>query len=172
MVNSSTPAYGDVTTLLHTYALTAASMEFWIKPSSVTGTQAIFCCYNLPDARQRFQAYLSGTQLNCQARDSGAGIVANYPFVFAAGTVYHVVLTWTGTTQTCYVNGVSQIPTYVQTTALSGGMTLGTAIGIGTSFGAGTAPDFGFNGLISDVALYPSVLSKRGRLLIIARAPQ
>jgi hypothetical protein len=154
------PAYGSIGTLFHTYALTAATMEFWAKPTSVTGTQAVLCFYNVSDNRGRFQAFLNGTTLNCQARDAGAGIVASYPgTVFAIGSIYHVVLTWTGTTQTCFINGVSQTPTYSQTTALSAGMTLGTAIGIGTSFAASTAPTLQFNGLVSDAALYPTVLS-------------
>lgn len=160
LTSSVTPAYGVIASLPHTYALTAVSLSFWAKPSSVTGTQGMVGFYAQTDTREFFQVSLNGTALIAQTRDTGNGVVASYPgFTFAVNTDYHIVVTWTGTTQTCYVNGVSQTPTYTQTTALSGGMSLGTVFGIGTSFTAGPVAAFQFDGLISNFDLFPSVLT-------------
>ncbi len=160
LFNSATPSTGKIATLPHAYALTSCTIEAWFKPSSVTGAQVVFSGWTPTTARGLALMFINGTTLNMFFRDAGNGVQANYPGVtFAVGTLYHVVATWTGTTQTCYVNGVSVTPTFTQTTALASGLDFGNHILIGTNENAGPVFASMFNGLISDVALYPSVLS-------------
>jgi hypothetical protein len=159
LYHSATPSAGTIASLPHTYALTALTIEATITPASVTGVNGIFICYNLADNRGRVLLFLNGTTLTAFFRDGGVGVTATYPgVVFAIGTTYHIVVGWSGTTQTCCINRVSQTPTYSNATALAAGLTLGTEIAIGSSVTSGS-PSSVFNGNIGPIWMYPSALS-------------
>jgi hypothetical protein len=133
------------------------SVEFWVNvPSTVTAsTQFLYT-----------QSYASGSSYPTYiSLDSGSppyftvqintssGLLSAYPAA-VLGAKNHVVLTWTGTTLTAYVNGVA-----------SGGGT-GTAplIGYsspyaGFSVGGTVATQTGFSGAVGEFALYNTALS-------------
>jgi hypothetical protein len=154
---TSSQATGVVTP--HTYSLTAFTIEAWIKPAAVnlaTGN-TISESSSTVDGTPNCEIYLANTALAAVFRDASTGIVAaTFPgVVLAANTVYHVVVTWTGTTLVGYVNGVSQTPTYTNQVALSS-LTLSLPqIAVHNL----TTKTRWFSGLIADVAWYPAVLS-------------
>ena len=142
--------------LPHAYSLSAFTIEFTFKPASVSiANQTIIASENFANAREDFIVLLQGsTTLAFAVRDTGSGnVTGSVSSTFVANTTYTVQLSWTGTTWTAYVNGVSKTVSYSTQVALSS-MTI-SEIRIGNEFGQSRLAE----GLLSDIALYPAVLS-------------
>lgn len=153
---SSSSSFGQIAaaSVPHVYSLTSFSVEVWFKPTSVTGVHVIVDAVTATVPRTNVNVLLNGTQLIFRILDNASGSVqCTFPTVFVANTLYHFVGTWTGTTLTGYINGASQTPTYTSQVALSA-LPLTSIL-----IGAGTGPSNGFDGLISSVSIYPTVLS-------------
>jgi hypothetical protein len=127
----------------------AFSLEAWIKPTSLPATGAFRSVLTKAEAyslqfngpRLEFTVIQSGTRRRLQG-PSGAVV---------AGSTYHVVATFDGTTQRLYLNGVQ-----VASAALSGAASVSTnALRVGSWDGAS---EF-FTGTIDDPAVYGKVLS-------------
>jgi Concanavalin A-like lectin/glucanases superfamily/Fibronectin type III domain/Lysyl oxidase len=127
----------------------AFSLETWIKPGSIPTTGNFASILTKPESyslqfngpRLEFTIIQNGTRKRLQAA-SGAVV---------AGTAYHVVATYDGTTQRLYLNGKE-----VASTPLTGGASATTnALYLGSWGGSG---EF-FKGTIDDAAVYGSALS-------------
>lgn len=126
----------------------ALTLEAWVKPTGVVGNQTILRkdgCYAMR---------LNGTGLDIILWDSGGTPnTINVASVFAAGSIYHVAMTYDGATVTPWINGVAKT-----TTALA--ITLASAtniVGIGGFF-TGTSWTEQFTGTIDEVAVYGTAL--------------
>lgn len=146
-----------VAALAHSPILTAMSIEWWFNATAfqasnvpvglVDGTTAINTVSFVPTA----------TSLAFLVRDSltPTGIAqGNITFSFATGTNYHVILTWTGTTLQCYINGAAQTVAMTSANPLINGYRLGGLY-------AGNQRTFSrfWNGRLGDISIYPTVLS-------------
>jgi hypothetical protein len=124
------------------------TVEAWIKPAAipaagqfasvVTKREAYAIQFNGP--RLEFTVMQSGARQRLQA---AAGAIV-------AGTTYHVVGTFDGTTQRLYINGVE-----VGSRAQTGAATVGTN---SLTIGSWGSSEY-FTGTIDEVAVYNSVLS-------------
>jgi hypothetical protein len=128
---------------------TRITAEAWIKPTSLPGAGAFASILTKPESyslqfngpRLEFTIIQAGVRKRLQA-PSGA---------IAAGSTYHVVGTYDGTTQRLYVNGAQ-----VASTPLAGGITVNNnALYLGSWGGT----DEFFKGTLDEAAVYPSVLS-------------
>jgi len=125
------------------------SVEAWIKPTSLPASGSFRTVITKPESyslqfngpRMEFTVIQNGTRRRLQA-PSGA---------IVAGSTYHVVGTYDGTTQRLYVNG-----TLVASAALAGGATV-TTNGIFVGSWDGTTEYFA--GTIDEAAVYGTVLS-------------
>ena len=138
-----------------TFALSAFSVEVYCKLTSVTGTQVMTDFINISGNTSLCGIYLSGTTLSFLAKDlSGNETSATASgFTAAINTPYQFCATWTGTTVTFAVNGVSYPAAYSLQVAPSSITIPNVFIG---QFYLGTNQ---FHGLISTVSFYPTVLS-------------
>jgi Concanavalin A-like lectin/glucanases superfamily len=147
---------GDIPQNITTYTVTSISVEAWFKLSTVTGVQIIFSSFNSPQSDNSIHMHVNGTTLTFYVTGGTSGQVDfTVPgFTFATNTIYHVVCTVTGTTGTCYINAVSQTPSYVTQTSLVGGIPILNSF-IGSNQNGGQ----NLNGYEANVAIYPTVLS-------------
>lgn len=133
---------------------TSLTHEAWFSPSSVSGTQTIFCRHG--GGGSAWILRLEGSNLvvylNC-----GGWVTLTYPGV-VAGQTYHVVQTYDyGTlTQALYVNGV--LVTSAGGRSYTGNAFATDPIDIGAS-GAVGSPAEAFTGVIDEVAFYDHALS-------------
>jgi hypothetical protein len=124
------------------------TLEAWIKPAALPAAGSFASVVTKPEAyslqfngpRLEFTVMQSGARQRLQAA-SGA---------IVAGTAYHVVGTFDGTTQRLYLNG-AQVASRAQTGAAS----VSTAP---LTIGSWGASEY-FNGTIDEVAVYRGVLS-------------
>jgi hypothetical protein len=135
----------------------AMSAEFWVNvPATVSATQILFT-QSFANGNAYQPVYISldngsPAYFTLQINTSG-GVLAAYPAA-VLGAKNHVVLTWTGTTLTAYVNGV----------ASSGGTGSGSLVNYAspyTGFTVGGPVDAhtGFSGSLGEFALYNTALS-------------
>jgi hypothetical protein len=141
------------------YSLSALTISVWIKPTVVNlVAQTIIESQTAVAGTLNFSLTLNSATLTFMVRDvSGNSVLAQFDgFTFAANTQYHIMATWTGTTMTCYINSVSQAPTYLSQVAPSSLTFVSIQIGVNNKPGS---TQRWFEGLIGEPALYPSVLS-------------
>ncbi|MEA3056575.1 MAG: hypothetical protein QOD30_2007, partial [Actinomycetota bacterium] len=127
----------------------AFSIEAWIRPSALPAAGSFASVLTKAES---YSIQLNGPRLEFTIMQSGARRRLQAPAgAVVAGTTYHVVATYDGTTQRLYVNGAQ-----VASAALSGGATVTTsAVRIGSWDGGS---EF-FNGMVDEVALYSTVLT-------------
>ena len=119
------------------------SAEFWCKPTIISGSQVLLSWDTAtPDIFINPSGVLSIYE---------AGNTFNSLATLAAGTVYHVVVTFNGSTATYYVNGVQ-----MGTSTVSGIGLVPSLLYLGMDNG-GTF----YDGLMSKVAIYNTVLSQQ-----------
>lgn len=137
------------------------SAECWISPDVVSGSHAIInrADYDQSNtaAGRSWYIHQSGNRLIYGVFESGFSTYYNSPAVgptLVAGTSYHVVLTYDGTTIRFYVNGSE-----VHSQAMAG--TLRPAAGIDLTIGADHAGNIAerFDGRIDEPAFYGAALS-------------
>ncbi|MDB5072558.1 MAG: cell surface protein [Candidatus Eremiobacteraeota bacterium] len=135
----------------------AMSVEFWVNvPSSVTTTKILFT-QPFSNGASYYPVYVSldngspayfTVQLN-----TTNGVVATYPTA-VLGAKNHVVLTWTGSTLTAYVNGTS-----AGTATGSGSLTNYASPYTGFTVGGPVDAHAAFAGQVGEFALYNTALS-------------
>ena len=127
----------------------AFSVEAIIKPTGVTGTQEIVARQSSSGGDWMFR--LDGNQLKLWFNAGGfSAITASTTIV--AGTAYHVVATWDGTTRKIYVGG-TEVATGTATAPAT------SALPIAVAANAGNYANEYFGGVIDEVAVYGSALS-------------
>ncbi len=135
------------------------SVEAWIKEAAAFTTETNIVAYgqggSIPGVVYSLRVSSSNTLLAYFVTPSGR-IAVTGTTVLSAGTAYHAVATYDGTTAKLYLNGSIQA-----TASAPGGLTYagsnGYGLGIGDSQGSTSVPVF--NGVIDEVAIYPTALS-------------
>lgn len=129
------------------------SAEAWVRPATIADSKCVLSCGDFASPRAGWLIYMMTTgwnlrfynqnELNTSLNITGGGAPV-------AGSLYHLVVTFDGTTATLYVNGVA-------TTGTPTGYVPGTA----GPFCVGARADnsFWWNGTADEVAFYASVLS-------------
>ena len=136
----------------------AMSVEFWVNvPSSVTTNSQILWSQPFANGNSYQPGYISlengsppffTIQIN-----TTSGVLATYPAA-VLGAKNHVVLTWTGTTLTAYVNGVAS-----NGGTGSGSLTNYASPYSGFTLGGPSDAHTGFAGAVGEFALYGTALS-------------
>lgn len=127
----------------------AFSLEAIIKPTGVSGTQEIIARQSSSGGDWMFR--LDGNQLKLWFNAGGfSAITASTTIV--AGTAYHVVATWDGTTRKIYVGG-TEVATGTATAPAT------SALPIAVAANAGNYANEYFGGVIDEVAVYGAALS-------------
>jgi hypothetical protein len=129
------------------------SAEVWAKPASVAANKCVMSCGDFADPRAGWLIYMQTTGWNLRFYNQNGTTVSlditggSAP---VAGNLYHLVVTFDGTTATLYVNGVA-------TTGVPTGYVPGTA----GPFCVGARADnsFWWNGTADEAAFYPTVLT-------------
>jgi hypothetical protein len=125
------------------------SLEVWIKPTSLPATGAFA---SILTKAESYSLQFNGPRLEFTIMQNGVRKRLQAPAgAIVAGSTYHVVGTYDGTTQRLYVNGAQ-----VASAALSGGVTVNNnALYLGSWNGA---EEF-FKGTIDEAAVYGATLS-------------
>lgn len=139
---------------------TAFSCEFWMKPSTVSGNHFIVGRANYYTVfgnswGWHFDMAGSTLRFNVFTGDSSTLTQVSWPTALAAGTVYHVVGTYDGTTVRLYVNAATPVAgarTGNMNTAPNVDLTIGAAY-------TAAANDQQFQGVLDEIAIYHSVLT-------------
>ena len=127
---------------------TTVSVEAWIKPVSIPAVGAFASVLTKPES---YSLQLAGPKMEFTIMQAGTRHRLRAATAIVAGSVYHVVGTYNGTTQRLYING-----TQVASAALTGAITTNTnALNIASW--NGTSEFFG--GTIDEAAVYAAVLS-------------
>src|SRR4029077_4665841 len=124
-------------------------VEAWIKPAAIPAAGAFA---SVATKAESYSLQFNGPKLEFTIMQAGTRRRLQAPATaVAVGGIYHVVGTYDGTTQRLYINGAQ-----VNSAALTGAITTNTnAFYIGTWNGSAER----FNGVIDEVAVYPTVLS-------------
>ncbi len=125
------------------------SVEAWIKPAALPASGAFA---SVATKAESYSLQFNGPRMEFTIMQAGVRKRLQAPAgAIAVGGKYHVVGTYDGTTQRLYINGAQ-----VASAALTGAITTNTnAFYIGTWNGSSER----FNGVIDEVAVYPTVLS-------------
>jgi hypothetical protein len=140
------------------YTLTGFSVEAWFQPLNVTAAsqEIIESSNNVIGDQDFFVILTNGTGIEFNCHDAANNLCqSRCVFSFTIGQIYHVVCTQTANTATIYIDGVSQTIVY-GTQTITTNRTV-SQISVGAT-GGGSFANF-FNGYISDIAIYPTVLS-------------
>ncbi len=124
------------------------SLEAWIKPSRLPSSGSFASVLTKPES---YSLQFNGSRLEFTVMQNGTRKRLATPTSLTAGTTYHVVGTYDGTTQRLYVNGAQ-----VSSAALTGAASVTTSgLRIGSWDGNG---EF-FSGTVDEPAVYGSALS-------------
>jgi hypothetical protein len=156
---NGTSSVGTLPTINGDYAMSSVSVECWFNPLNVTAAQELVVSNNAAISNNDFFVALGGGSLTFNCHDTAGNVCqSSCVFAFSVGQIYHVLCTQTANVATIYINGVSQTVIFgtktIATTRTLSEILVG-ATGQGASF---------FDGFISNVAVYPTVLSA-GRAL-------
>jgi DNA-binding beta-propeller fold protein YncE len=125
------------------------SVEAWIKPAAIPAAGAFA---SIATKAESYSLQFNGPRLEFTIMQSGVRKRLQAPTgAVAAGSVYHVVGTFDGTTQRLYINGAQ-----VASAALTGAITANTNNFL---IGAWSATSEFFKGTIDEVALYSTALT-------------
>ncbi|HSW44938.1 MAG TPA: LamG domain-containing protein, partial [Phycisphaerae bacterium] len=143
------------------FATLTGSVCAWIKPSSVSGSYAIFASCDEGSTTRFFHFGQHTSYLVYQAANGGTTDNIRTDAVLTAGVWHHVVLTGDGTTIRCYVNGVEKPFTYAYSGSNAGRWIGGVDSRDNVTVGVlkRTASERWFPGLIDDVRVYNRALS-------------
>lgn len=122
----------------------AYTYEVWLSPLSDTARSS---AQNILD-RTFYGLYLSADNKPGIFYGSGGASAANATNALLAGTTYHLVYTYDGTTHKVYVNASAVI-------TQTGTISAGGPLGIGRYPGAGDT----LNAVVDEIAIYPTALS-------------
>ena len=124
------------------------SLEAWIKPTSIPAAGAFASVLTKPES---YSLQFNGPKMEFTIMQAGTRRRLQTPAALVAGTRYHVVGTYDGTTQRLYINGA-----LVASAALTGAITTNTnQLNIASWNGSS---EF-FAGTIDEAAVYGAVLS-------------
>jgi YVTN family beta-propeller protein len=125
------------------------SVETWIKPTAIPAAGSFA---SIATKAESYSLQFNGPRLEFTIMQSGTRRRLQAPVgAVVAGSVYHVVGTYDGTTQRLYLNG-----TQVASAALTGAITANTNNFL---IGAWSATSEFFKGTIDEVALYSTALT-------------
>ncbi len=128
---------------------TSVSVEAWIKPTSIPATGAFASVATKPES---YSLQFNGPKLEFTIMQAGVRRRLQAPTgAIVAGTTYHIVGTYDGTSQKLYINGAQ-----VAIAGLTGAITANTNSFNIASWNASS--EF-FKGTVDEVAVYPIVLS-------------
>ncbi len=122
------------------------SFEAWIKPTTVSIYQAIV---SSPENSLEVRI---GSGNGLEVLKNNVALIVTSTNAFAAGSIYHVVVTKNGATTKQYVNGVDVTGTVTDATLAN------STFGMSIASRAGFSDDY-FNGIIDEVAVYNAALS-------------
>lgn len=129
------------------------SAEAWVRPASIGASKCVLSCGDFASPRAGWLIYMQTTGWNLRfynQNDIATSLDITGGGAPVAGNLYHLVVTFDGTTATLYVNGVATV-----------GTPTGYVPGTAGPFCVGARADnsFWWNGTADEVAYYSTVLS-------------
>jgi RHS repeat-associated protein len=148
---NGTSSYVSVPDLGALRPTTAITLETWIKPTSISGSNWAALLSKGP-SEDYYLNLKPGGQPEFGLSDGAKWLTAPNPLV--AGQTYHLVGTYDGSTMRLYVNG-SQVASKAATGSF---VSSSNPLNVG-AHSSGTAQDSFFNGVIDEAAMYDTALS-------------